>query len=316
MRISAKISGVRIGELAEPASRLPNCAFRAAWFFTSLALISFCTGCLLNQGNSDNGDNGDTNGIDPVPLPAGSYRPGPDSTWQWQLQPGANGKINTAYDVDLYDIDLFENDAAAIDALQAAGRRVICYFSAGTYEAFRPDAGEFANAELGSTLEDFADERWLDIRSTNVRRIVLARLDLAAAKGCDCVEPDNVDGYANASGFPLTAQDQLDFNRFLANAAHERGLCVGLKNDLDQIPALVAYFDFSVNEQCFEYDECDALQPFVDAGKPVFNAEYAARFVNDAARRSSLCADARSRGLHTLVLPFDLDDSFRYSCEP
>lgn len=40
-----------------------------------------------------------------------------------------------------------------------------------------------------------------------------ARLDLAVQKGCDGVEPDNVDGYQNNSGFPLTAQDQLAYNR-------------------------------------------------------------------------------------------------------
>ncbi len=58
---------------------------------------------------------------------------------------------------------------------------------------------------------------------------MLRRLDLAVTKGCDGVEPDNMDGYANDSGFPLTAEDQLTFNRFIANEAHRRGLAVGLK---------------------------------------------------------------------------------------
>jgi hypothetical protein len=31
------------------------------------------------------------------------------------------------------------------------------------------------------------------------------------------------------------------------------------ENDLDQINGLAAYFDFAVNEQCFEYSECAAL---------------------------------------------------------
>jgi hypothetical protein len=63
--------------------------------------------------------------------------------------------------------------------------------------------------------------------------ILFARLDLAVAKGCDGVEPDNVDGYANNTNFPLTVQDQLQFNIWLANEAHARGLSIGLKNDLD-----------------------------------------------------------------------------------
>ena len=67
---------------------------------------------------------------------------------------------------------------------------------------------------------------------------------------------------------------------------------------------------------CHEFGECDALQPFVDAGKPVFNAEYADSFVNDATERAALCANARDQDLRTLVLPIDLDDSLRFSCDP
>ncbi|MCC7293679.1 MAG: endo alpha-1,4 polygalactosaminidase [Phycisphaerales bacterium] len=243
------------------------------------------------------------------------YRPGVEATWQWQLQPGANGVINTDYDVDVYDIDLFDAPDEVIAELHAAGRRVVCYFSAGSYEEFRDDAGAFAAEDLGQTLDGFEDERWLDIRSAKVREVMLARLDVAAERGCDCVEPDNVDGYANESGFDLSAEDQLAFNRFIANAARERGLCVGLKNDLDQIPQLVEYFDFSVNEQCHEYDECELLTPFIQAGKPVFNAEYEESYASDAVARGALCEDARALNLRTLVLPLDLEDSFRWSCD-
>lgn len=266
-------------------------------------------GCPSTNGTSDDANTPSTTQGD-------WYQPALSATWQWQLQPDANDEINTTYAVDVYDIDLFDSSPERIAQLHALDRRVICYFSAGTYESYRPDASAFAAADLGNTLDDYPDERWLDIRSANVRQIIRARLDLAAARGCDCVEPDNVDAYANNSGFALTAADQLDFNRFLAAEAHARGLGVGLKNDLDQIPELVAYFDFAVNEQCHEYDECDALQPFVAAGKPVFNAEYADEYVNDAASRAALCEDAQTRHFHTLVLPIDLDDAFRFSCDP
>jgi len=254
---------------------------------------------------------------DPPATDGDWYRPTVETTWQWQLQPDADGGINANYNADVYDLDLFDVPDGVIEALQADGRRVICYFSAGSYEAFREDAGEFdPDADLGNPLEVFDDERWLDVRSDNVRRIMLQRLDLAAARGCDGVEPDNVDGYDNDPGFDFTEADQVAFNRFLADAAHDRGLAVGLKNDLPQIPALVDSFDFSVNEQCHEYDECDLLLPFIEAGKPVFNAEYADRFVDDAQGREALCQEARTLGLRTLVLPLDLDDAFRFSCDP
>jgi hypothetical protein len=265
-----------------------------------------------DTGSQDSGGGGSDASADVPPVTQGDwYRPGTETTWQWQLQ----GTINASYDVGVYDIDLFDNDGAQIAALQAQGRHVICYFSAGSYEAFRSDADQFQPSDLGNLLEGYDDENWLDIRSANVVRIMRDRLDMAVAKGCDGVEPDNVDGYANDSGLPLTASDQLAYNRLIANEAHQRGLTVGLKNDLDQIPELLDYFDFALNEQCHEYDECDALAPFVEAGKAVFVAEYQSQYVNDANARAAMCADSRTRHLRTLVLPLDLDDSFRFSCD-
>jgi len=265
----------------------------------------------------DSGDSGGSIDPDMPPVTDGEwYRPVVGTTWQWQLQPDGAGQINTAYDVEAYDLDLFDVPDSVIEDLHTRGRRLVCYFSAGTYESFRSDAGEFKASDLGKPLEDFPNERWLDIRTASVQRIVLARLDRAAARGCDGVEPDNVDGYANDSGFALTAADQLAFNRLVANEAHRRGLSVGLKNDLDQAAELVEYFDFAVNEQCHEFDECERLRPFIEAGKPVFNAEYADRFVNNAGTRAAMCAESLGQNLRTLVLPVDLDDSFRFSCDP
>jgi hypothetical protein len=280
------------------------------------ALISLAIfGCIQPSPDSSDGSTAASD-TDTTPVTDGQWRRlDAGATWQWQLQPNSDGEINTTYDVDVYDVDLFDTPDAVIEQLHADGRIVIAYFSAGTYENFRDDAGSFDAAEIGAPLDDFPNERWLDIRSSNVRDIMKARLDLAVQRGFDGVEPDNVDGYANNSGFALTADDQLAFNRFIANEAHRRGLTVGLKNDLDQVTQLVDYFDFAVNEECHEYDECDALQPFLNAGKPVFNAEYADEFVNDATRRAALCADARRLGIRTLVIPLDLDGSFRFSCD-
>lgn len=281
-----------------------------------LIVLTCLTLACDSSGNSgSNSSTGAADSGEPPPVTQGDwYRPPVGATWQWQLQPG-NAGVNTAYGVTVYEIDLFDAPQAVIDTLRSDGRRVIAYFSAGTFEPFRSDSGEFQAQEIGLTLADFADERWLDIRSENVRRIMMARLDLAKSRGFDGVEPDNVDGYANRSGFPLSAADQLAFNRFIANEAHRRGLSVGLKNDLDQIPQLVEYFDFAVNEQCHEFRECDALTLFVAAGKPVFNAEYQSRLANNAGAREAVCADSRALNIRTLILPLALDDAFRFSCE-
>lgn len=262
-------------------------------------------------------------GSDPEPLPEVGGDSGPTGSdtpetstlevgmsWHWQLQ----GDLNTGYDVDLYDIDLFDTDTQVIDDLKAQGRLVICYFSAGSWEDWRDDADDFEQAALGNPLDGWPGEKWLDVRASSLEAVMEARLDLAAEKGCDGVEPDNVDGYTNDSGFPLSGNDQLAYNRFLASAAHERGLLIGLKNDLDQISELVAAFDFAVNEECYEYDECERLTPFIEAGKPVLHAEYAETLVNDSEARALFCDEMVALGLSSMVLPLELDDSFTFSC--
>ncbi|MFA0037100.1 endo alpha-1,4 polygalactosaminidase [Vibrio sp. 10N.261.52.A1] len=246
-----------------------------------------------------------------APITTGSwYRPPVSVTWQWQLE----GNLNTSYSVALYDVDLFDTSNTTIKNLQQSGIKVVCYFSAGSYEDYRDDRELFLPNTLGNTLDGWDNERWLDIRSANVHSIMKKRLDIAKNKGCDGVEPDNMDGYTNNSGFNLTSQDQLAYNRFIANEAHKRGLAVGLKNDLDQIGELVEYFDFAVNEQCFEYNECDALLPFINHGKPVLTTEYLDKYVNNPNERATICQESRDNLFSTLILPLDLNDSFRFSC--
>ena len=252
-------------------------------------------------------------GLDPdvAPLTSGAWtRPAPTITWQWQL----DGTINTAYDVDLYDVDLWETPDATIRALQAQGRTVLCYFSAGSGDEDRDDYDGFAASDLGRPLDGYPSERWLDVRSETVWQVMLARLDLAMQRGCDGVEPDNVDGYTNAPGFDLTARDQLAFNRNLANEAHRRGLAIALKNSGDQAAELVEYFDLELNEECHQYEECDQLEPFTDAGKAVLNVEYASSKAQADALAQTVCPAASSAGLRTLILPHNLDDAWRVSC--
>lgn len=183
--------------------------------------------------------------------------------------------MDTSVRADVYDVDGFTTSAATVAALHAKGRRVVCYVNAGAYEDFRPDRGAYPKGMLGKG-NGWEGERWVDVRRLATLRAILGkRFDLCRSKGFDAVEPDNVDGYQNDTGFPLTAAEQLAFDRMVAGLAHARGLAVGLKNDLDQIPQLLPDFDFAVDEQCAQYRECAELTPFVKAGKAVFEAEYA-----------------------------------------
>nr|WP_243766943.1 endo alpha-1,4 polygalactosaminidase [Streptomyces sp. GC420] len=223
------------------------------------------------------------------------WRPHPGLDWQWQL----SGRLDPSVDVPVYDIDGFDRPASAVADLHRRGRKVICYLSTGAWEEFRPDAGDFPESVLGRG-NGWEGERWLDVRRTDVLGpIMAARLDMCRDKGFDAVEPDNMDGYRNRTGFPLTAADQLRYNRLIARLAHERGMAVGLKNDLAQIPRLVKDFDFAVNEQCVQYGECAALTPFVRAGKAVFHVEY-------ELPTREFCAESRRLGLSSMLKKYEL----------
>jgi hypothetical protein len=205
----------------------------------------------------------------PVPCPT-CWEPALMTSWQWQLQ----GTIDTSLGVQMYDVDMFDTSAAAVSALHSAGAHVICYIDAGTWENWRPDASQFPASILGRS-NGWPGERWLDVRRLKVLEpIMLARIQTCAKKGFDGVEFDNVDGYQNNTGFPITSADQLRYDVWLANEAHSYDLSVALKNDLGQAKILLPYFDFALDEQCFQYKECNRLSPFIAAGKAVFEVEY------------------------------------------
>lgn len=231
------------------------------------------------------------------------YKPKPGILWQWQL----SGDIDTTFDVDLYDVDLVETPKEIIHELHQKDIKVICYFSAGSWEEYREDADNFPREVLGKNLDGWADEKWLDVSNfEKFASIIESRLDLAVEKGCDGVEPDNIDGFENDNGFNLNYDDQLKYNIWLSKEAHERNLSIALKNDLNQVKDLIVYYDFVVNEECFYYEECDLLLPFIDDDKAVLGVEYDLHI-------DDFCSFANKNDFSWLKKNIDLD-SYMISC--
>jgi hypothetical protein len=56
--------------------------------------------------------------------------------------------------------------------------------------------------------------------------IMAARFRIYKEKGFDAVEPDNMEGYSNDSGFPLTAAEQLTYNEWVAEGRRSRAACL------------------------------------------------------------------------------------------
>lgn len=240
----------------------------------------------------------------PAPVDcSGCWHPALNTSWQWQL----SGKVDTSFNVTMYDIDMFENDASVVQSLHKANRVVICYIDAGTWENWRSDASQFPSSIKGKS-NGWPGEVWLDIRNLSIIGPLLQnRMDTCKSRGYDGVEFDNVDGYSNDTGFPLKASDQLTFNTWLANEAHKRGLSVALKGDPEQAKTLVPYFDWELDEECFNYDECDSFLPFIKAGKAVMEVEY-------DLDTADFCPQANKMNFNALKKHHDEVDAWRVAC--
>jgi hypothetical protein len=234
--------------------------------------------------------------------PAG-WRPAPGLSWQVQL----SGALDTSLDVAVYDIDL-DTSAATIADLRAAGRRIICYVSVGTYEPWRDDAPSIPAAALGQPLAGYPDERWLDTRDVTVRSIMTARLDVAVTKGCDGVDLSSVSPAGADTGFSLTRADALAYARFLAGEAHARGLAAGLGGGNDIATDAQPDFDWAFGETCLASGTCGAYSAFVTARKAVFGVVY-----GTAADVPTVCPPARQAGLDAIIKNRSLD-AFRVPC--
>jgi len=109
-----------------------------------------------------------------------------------------------------------------------------------------------------------------------------SRIRLAAEKGFDGVDADNVDAFSDertpGGGFTprLNASDTVAFIKALATEAHNHGLAMGLKNAEGLIPSIQDHVQFAVNEECATYSgRCQTYTRLIQRGKPVFHIEYA-----------------------------------------
>ena len=244
-----------------------------------------------------------------APHDASSWKPlNPGNHWQWQLSGKVNEKVlDRATGPKMYDIDMEGATPALISRLKAKDIYVVCYVESGDWNRQRPDAGDYAPEILGRTIDGFPDEKFVNINAIDgppgptgktLRDIMLARLDRAQAKGCDGIEPDLDDLHNYKTGFVITQADQVAFNTMLIEAAHARGMSMGLKNGASsatgprsfEYQMLDAGADWALNEECNQYNECVGYTQFIAAGKAVFQVEYLDNQRKPYRGRSGTCA--------------------------
>jgi hypothetical protein len=211
---------------------------------------------------------------------------------------------------------------SSVSAIHAMGAHAICYVDGGTAENWRSDYGEFDPSELGGDVPGWPGEEYVNVAdwATSVpsgyetlQTIMTNRIALCQEEGFDAVEADNVDAYSdgNIGDFTLSMSQEETYIDQLVAIAHSDGLAFFLKNDINGdslITTEAPLVDGEIDEQCWQYSECSALDVFVQEGKPVLNVEY-----QDVAE-STLCPEANAFPMATIQAGIDLTGPVNYGC--
>ena len=234
------------------------------------------------------------------------WKPKQGLSFQWQFA----DSLNSAVDADVYMIDGFDTSKEIVNSLHSKGRKASCYVNVGAWEDWRTDKDEFPKEVLGNDYSGWEGEKWLDIRKIDkIGSIMQKRFDVCKEKGFDAIEPDNIDGYLQDTGFEINYEDQLKYNKWIAEQAHARGLSIGLKNDGDQVKDLVDYYDFAIMEGCFNDNFCEQFLPFSEKQKAVAMIEYTDTNVDF----KKACEKAKELGFSAVLKNRNLDE-FRKVC--
>ncbi|KAJ3104617.1 hypothetical protein HDU97_009008 [Phlyctochytrium planicorne] len=211
-----------------------------------------------------------------------------------------------------------------VGTLHSMGRKAICYVNVGSIEMddSRPDFSQFTPEVIGEEYKGW-DEKYIDIRSSVVRDIMLARFKKAAQAGCDGIEPDNMDSFAAPTGFNLTVEDGIEYTRWIISQVHGLGMAVGLKNTAvflegEYKTEIVNNMDFAVVEACVALGSCKKYDPMVQAGKPVFAAEYTDSGENggcesiSASKTADACSELNGRNFEGFLADCGLTGAVKY----
>jgi endo-alpha-1,4-polygalactosaminidase (GH114 family) len=226
-------------------------------------------------------------------------------TFEWRLDSLNN---NYSTNADVIDIDAFSATADLVANLKAQGKTVIAYLSVGSVENYRPDTNEFPESIIGNDYEGYPDEKWLDIRQIELLAPIMeARFNMIKNKGFDGIEPDNMNGYQNNTGFNISEEDAIVYSRWLIEQAHSRQLSIGQKNAEELIPILFDEFDWVLAEDAFVDDFYEELSPFISVGKAVFLVEYT-DIISSENFQTQICPEAISRNYSAVLKNRDLTD--------
>jgi len=216
--------------------------------------------------------------------------------------------------VDVYAVDSSASQAS-INAAKATGAKIMCYISAGSAENWRNDFNDFPDSVVGNSYDGWPGEWWLDTRNISaLAPIMRARMDVCAEKGFDVIDPDNINGFENNTGFPISRQDSIEYIRWLASEAHSRGMAFSLKNSESLVSSLIEDIDMMQSESCYRWNNCANASRLSAVNKPVFAVEYV-EVIGSSTFRTQACAAAAQYNFSMIYRDIMLTPGGRYeSC--
>lgn len=133
------------------------------------------------------------------------WQPAVGAKWQIILDgiPDTKGPLEPK-EATVWDLDAWDARPSDICEAKQKGKKVICYFSAGTSETWRDDNYLLAPYNVGNICADvevkpgatcknfWKGEKWIDIRNPVAWEVMKGRIKMAAEKGCDGIDPDNM----------------------------------------------------------------------------------------------------------------------------
>ena len=227
--------------------------------------------------------------------------------------------INLDYAADIYIIDALYSTKDFIARMKQADISPYCLFSVGTYEVYETDQDKFAPSDLGEVVDEMNTQKWVNIASGGIRKIMGERIALARDKACDGVVFSHIDSYQHKTGFKVDRASNLaylvELTRLAKQANMQVGVRVDMKDGFEAVAEVEELADFVLSEECIEYHNCHTLAPFIDNNKSVFNVEYNTKYLESKVYFDFMCVNAHERNVSTSLLPRLLDGTFWFDCE-
>ncbi|MCC8407446.1 endo alpha-1,4 polygalactosaminidase [Mucilaginibacter sp. UR6-1] len=269
---------------------------------------------LLIACKKDTTDNDTPNTVDPTELPGDKttwWQPAAGISFDWQLD---DINSSTTFSGSVVDVDAFTTSAETVAALHAQGKKVIAYLSVGTFEDDRPDGSLLPKDVVGKKYDEWPHEKWVDIRQIDKLKPWLnSRFNMILKKGFDAIEPDNLDSYANTTGFDINIDDTKKYIDFLITTAHSNGLGIGQKNVPELTGQYASKFDWALTEDAFKQGWQNDLKLYAQLKKPVFVVEY----TDETPQKTfdaQYCPAAAALGYTAILKKRDLD-AWVHKCE-